>query len=138
MKPAPLSPHRQTRRSHAGGFVLLEIVIALGLFAFVATSLTGAIDMIARASTLARQEAQVLRHLDSALAQAVHQPKLEPGTHTIPAGDEGIRTTITVTKAELRTREDVLLTHIFHIHVEAVLADHIGEILRRDIESHVY
>ena len=54
----------------AGGFVMLEIVMALGLFALVAVGMTQALDQIAQTSKLARQEAQLMRALVSPAASA--------------------------------------------------------------------
>jgi hypothetical protein len=121
-----------------GGFVLLEIVMALGLFALVAVGMTQALDQIAQTSTLARQEAQLLRALDSALAEVVHQPELVKSRYDFPRSGDGIDVAAVVEKVELRTREKAILDHMYRIQVDAWLKDGAQEVLRRSIETYVY
>lgn len=64
------------------GYVLLEIIIALGLFSAVAVSLVKALHMTSRTSTLIQEEMQVDRILRSAMIDALSNPNLEEGTET--------------------------------------------------------
>jgi type II secretory pathway component PulJ len=48
--------------------------MAMALFSMVAVGMTKALDQIARTTKSSRQEAQVLRVLESVLAEVSHQP----------------------------------------------------------------
>ena len=88
--PAALRPVPCAGRGDDQGFVLLEIVMALGLFALVAVGMTQALDQIAQTSKLARQEAQLLRALDTALAQVTHLPEFTKARYDFPGTSDGI------------------------------------------------
>lgn len=120
------------------GFVMLEIVMALGLFALVAVGMTQALDQIAQTSKLVRQEAQLLRALDSALAQVVHLPEFKKASYSFPESDEGIEAAAVIERAELYTREKALLDKMYRIQVEAWIKDGTEVVLRRGIETYVY
>jgi type II secretory pathway pseudopilin PulG len=120
------------------GFVMLEIVMALGLFALVAVGMTQALDQIAQTSKLARQEAQLLRALDSALAQVVHLPEFKKSSYAFPESDEGIVASAQIERVDLYTREKALLDKMYRIQVEAWIKNGSEVVLRRGIETYVY
>lgn len=72
------SKHFGNSRSK-GGYLLLEVVLAMGLFALVATGFTKALQYAADASDLAAREMQVTRILQSSLDEALSLPILEEG-----------------------------------------------------------
>jgi predicted amidohydrolase len=117
---------------------MLEIVMALGLFALVAVGMTQALDQIAQTSKLVRQEAQLLRALDSALAQVVHLPEFTKASYSFPESDEGIESAAVIERAELYTQEKALLDKMYRIQVEAWIKDGTEVVLRRGIETYVY
>jgi type II secretory pathway pseudopilin PulG len=121
-----------------GGFVLLEIVMALGLFALVAVGMTQALDQIAQTSRLARQEAQLLRALDSALAEVVHQPEFKKTSYRFPRSGDGIDAAAVIERVELRTREKSLLDKMYRVQVDAWIKDGSEVVLRRSMETYVY
>lgn len=126
-------------RSGCGqGFALLEIILALGLFSLVAVGLTRALDMIAQTSRQARQEAQVLRVLESVLAEVSHQPELKPTTVTFPKSADHVEARATISKAELITKDKTQLDHIFHIQAEAWIEDGRKKALKRQMQTYVY
>lgn len=120
------------------GFVLLEIVMALGLFALVAVGMTQALDQIAQTSKLGRQEAQLVRALDSALAQVVHLPEFKKSSYAFPESDEGIEARALVERVELYTQEKSLLDKMYRVQVEAWIKDGSDVVLQRGIETYVY
>lgn len=130
--------HSPIKNSSRSGFVLLEIVMALGLFALVAVGLTQALDQIAQTSTLSRQEAQLLRVMDSVLAEVVHQPEFKQAQYDFPPTAEGIRAHASIERAEVYSREKTLLDHLYRIQVNVSLFDDSTEVLRRSIETYVY
>ncbi len=129
-------PFAGRRSGH--GFVLLEIVMALGLFALVAVGMTQALDQIAQTSRLARQEAQVLRALDTALAQVTHLPEFTKKRYDFPGTADGIDAAATIERVELYTQEKAQLDKMYRIQVEAWIKDGSNVVLRRGIETYVY
>ena len=130
-------PHDAFNR-RARGFVLLEIVMALGLCALLAVGMTQALEQISQTSKLARQEAQLLRALDSALAEVVHQPEFKQASYRFARSDDGIDAAATVERVELFTQEKMLLDKMYRIQVDAWITDGAEEVLRRSIETYVY
>jgi Tfp pilus assembly protein PilV len=61
------------------GFLLLEVVLAMGIFALAATGFTLALQKAADASDMAAREMQVTRMLQSSLDAAISIPVLEEG-----------------------------------------------------------
>ena len=66
-------------KSRNNGYLLLEVVIALGIFALAATGFTIALHKSADASDMAAREMQITRILQSSLDEAISIPNLEEG-----------------------------------------------------------
>ena len=107
------------------GYVLLEILIALGLFAAVTASLTKALHMTGRTAMMIQDEIRVDRILRSAMTDALTNPNLEEGSETVDlteiTGDEesfftGQIETI-VEPIELENEDGQLLQNMFRIEV---------------------
>ena len=75
--------HRIPRRGRHQGYVLLEIIIALTVFAVVVTGLASALHSSLDAANRLRRQAAVRRGLESILVEAKQKPKREemPMTH---------------------------------------------------------
>ena len=129
-------PRKITSRSQ--GFVLLEIVLAIGLFSIVAVSMTRALDQVARTSRAARSEGQVLRVLESVLAEVVHQPKLKVGGVHFDAGADGVEADASIEHIELLTRNKQKLDHMFLIQVKAWIPDGRSRLFAREMKTYVY
>lgn len=107
------------------GYVMMEIVIALGLFSAVAVSLVKALHMTSRTAATIQDELRVERILSSAMTDALSQPNLEEGSETVDlteiTGDEmsfftGQIETI-VEPLELENEDGQLLQNMFRIEV---------------------
>lgn len=120
------------------GFALLEIILALGLFSLVAVGMTQALDQIAKTSMQSRQEAQVLRMLESVLAEVSHQPELKPTTVNFPKSADGVDARASIIKVQLITKDKTELDHMFRIEAEAWLDTGRKQSLRRRMETYVY
>jgi len=120
------------------GFALLEILMALALFSMVAVGMTRALDQIAQAAGSSRKEAQVLRVLESVLAEVAHQPVLKPKTVTFPKTADEIDASATIEKVKLFTQDKVELNNIFRVTAEAWLADGTKKAMKRRMETYVY
>ena len=122
----------------SGGFALLEILLALALFALVSVGMTQAIDGIAKTTTAARQEAQVLRVLESVLAEVAHQPEFKATTLTFPKTADNIDASASIEAVELITKDKTPLDHIFRVRAEAWIADGSKRRIVRTMETYVY
>ena len=120
------------------GFALLEILLAIALFALVSVGMTQAIDGIAKTSNQARQEAQVLRVLESVLAEVAHQPEFKATSITFNPTADGIDASATIEKVKLITKDKVELDHMFRIRAEAWITDGRARRLKRSMETYVY
>lgn len=112
------------RRLRAG-YVMMEILIALGLFSSVAVSLVTALNMTSRTAVLIQEELEVTRILQSAMTDAISNPDLEEGSVSVDlteiTGDEssfqrGQIETI-VEPIELENEDGQLLQNMFRIEV---------------------
>ena len=122
----------------AGGFVLLEIILALALFAMVATSMTVAIHQMADASRSSRDEGRVLRKLESVIAEVTHRDELGPQVLTLPAGDDGVAAEAVITEADLRTMQKARLDRIYLITADAWVEDGASRRMKRHLETYAY
>ncbi|MEM7014570.1 MAG: type II secretion system protein [Verrucomicrobiota bacterium] len=117
-------------RKHQRGFVLLEVVLAIGLFAIVATAMVVALDRLANASTSARKEAILLRKLETLMTEAAHSGlQLQNGTTEFPADQSGV-------EAVVEIAEETNLGDLFRITVRARFAESPDE--ERQLEQVVY
>lgn len=123
---------------HSSGFVLLEVILALAIFATVAVGMTNALDQMARSARAGRQEAQVLRVLESVLAEVAHQPELKPKSFSFPLTDDRIGAAAGVEKIKLFTRNKQMLDHMFLIRAEAWFQDGREQLMKRTMETYVY
>lgn len=112
-------------RSLRGGYVLLEIIIALGLFSAVAVSLVKALHMTSQTASMIQDELKIDRILRSAMIDVLSNPNLEEGSETVDltdiTGDEvsfftGQIETI-IEPMELENEEGQLLQNMFRIEV---------------------
>jgi type II secretory pathway pseudopilin PulG len=128
--------HLPTRRS--SGFALLEILLAIALFAMVAGGMTMALNGIARTTTQARQEAQVLRVLESVLAEVAHLPEFKAMKYQFPKTADNIDAAASIEKVRLLTKDKVELDHMFRIHAEAWISEGGSRRLVRTMQTYVY
>jgi type II secretory pathway pseudopilin PulG len=131
--------HRQTTVTGTrAGFVLLEIVFALALFGIVCVSLSEALQQIARTSQVVRKEGQVIRVLESVLAEVSHAPEFKPGSFRFDPGADGVAAEASISKIKLFTKNKQELDHLFRIHVQAWIPDGREKTVKREMETFVY
>jgi hypothetical protein len=104
----------------------------------VAVGMTQAIDAIARTSNDSRMEAQVLRVLESVLAEVAHQPEFKATSITFNPTADGIDASATIEKVKLITKDKVELDHMFRIRAEAWISDGRSRRMKRSMETYVY
>ena len=120
------------------GFALLEILLAIALFALVSVGMTQALNSIAQTTTAARQEAQVLRVLESVLAEVAHQPEFKATKIDFPKTADHIDASATIEKVRLFTRDKAELDHVFRVRAEAWISDGTSRRIVRSMETYVY
>jgi len=120
------------------GFLLLEVILALGVFGIAATGFAVALHRMAAAAQMAQNELRITRILDSALDETLSLPVLEEGEVTSSVGETGIELKTSVTPLDkLENDEGQLLQEMFAIKVEARWrAD--GQWKQRDVETWRY
>lgn len=132
------TPSHRYPRVAQRGFVLLEIILAMALFSIVAVGMTRALDQIAQTSKGARMEAMVLRVLESVLAEVSHQPEFKKTSVNFPRTADGVDASARIEKIELRTKDKVVLDHLFIVRADAWLSDGRDQLFKRSMETYVY
>ncbi len=117
----------KTRRPRRRGFLLLEVLLALGVFGIAATGFAMALDRTADLATLAQRKVKITRLLESALAEAMSYPVLEEGVTSVAVeemveADLQIDTTIELLP-EIENEDGQLLQEMYRIEVRAVWWD---------------
>ncbi|MEK7949902.1 type IV pilus modification PilV family protein [Luteolibacter soli] len=119
------SPQRRNRhqRRHAAGFLLMEVILAIGVFAIAVTGFTLALSRTADLAEQGRRELTITRLLQSSLAEAMSYPVLEEGKTSV-AVDEmkeaGMEIeTIVELLPEMENEDGQLLQEMYRIEVAA-------------------
>jgi type II secretory pathway pseudopilin PulG len=115
--------HGRGMRRAPKGFLLLEVLLALGVFAMAATGFAIALHRTADLAGAAQRELRINRLLESALAREMSQPVLEEGTKSEAVDEmanEGmeIETTIEL-MPEIENEDGQLLQEMYRIEVVA-------------------
>lgn len=107
-------------RKKTKGFLLLEVVLALAVFAIACTGLTVAFHRMAGAASLAQSELRITRILDSALTEQLSMPTLEEGVAQIPVEGTDIELDVVIEPVEdMENQDGELLQQMFHIKIIA-------------------
>ena len=117
----------KTRRPRRRGFLLLEVLLALGVFGMAATGFAMALHRTAELASLAQRKVKITRLLESALAEAMSYPVLEEGVTSVAVeemveADLQIDTTIELLP-EIENEDGQLLQEMYRIEVRAVWWD---------------
>jgi hypothetical protein len=102
------------------GFMLLEVVLAVGIFAAAATGFVIALNQMAATAEMAQREMRVTRILHSALHEALSIPQLEEDEYTTEVIETGmeIKTRIEIID-DLENQDGQLLQEMFRIEITA-------------------
>lgn len=124
-----------TRPTRKRGFMLLEVVLALGVFASAATGFVIALNRMAATAEMAQREMRVTRILDSALQEAISLPELEEGTTTTTVIETGMEIdTLIEILDNLENQDGQLLQDMFRIEITANWYEN-GEWRKRSVET---
>jgi type II secretory pathway pseudopilin PulG len=107
-------------KKRRGGFLLLEVVLALGIFTSAAIGFALALQKAVDASDLIEREMQIMRILQSSLYEAMAQPQLEEGRNTQLLKERGIEIDTETKKLEkIENQDGQLLQDMWLIKVTA-------------------
>lgn len=122
------------------GFLLLEMVLALGVFGIAATGFAVALHRMAAAANLAQKELRITRILDSALDETLSLPILEEGETESEIGEDEntikLLTTIELLD-EMENEDGQLLQEMYRIEVKAIWSEN-REPQERSVETWRY
>jgi type II secretory pathway pseudopilin PulG len=104
-----------------GGFLLLEVIIAMTFFCIVVLSLVVALQRTAKAAEIARDEVKLSRILESAMKEAISVPVLEEGTTTAVIDELKLEVDTVVEPLELENQDGQMLQGMFRIKVMALM-----------------
>jgi type II secretory pathway pseudopilin PulG len=120
------------------GFLLLEVILAIAIFAIACTALTVALHRMSDAAALAQSELRIARILDSALTEQLSFPTLEEGEFQIPIEDSDIELDVEIIPIEdLENQDGELLQQMFHIIITANWFEN-GQNQSRSVETWRY
>jgi len=127
-----------TYKKSGAAFVMLEAVLALGLFATVATAMAVALNQLSSASTLMRREALLLRQMESAMTEAAHRRPLTAKFETRPEDEFGVRLETQIAPVNLTSERGEALDGIYEVTVTAILDDGSEQGMRRALGQLVF
>ena len=97
----------------------MEVVLALFIFAIVATSFTKALNTLWRSTTFVKEELVITQILDSALHETLYLQQLEEGTTEIYIEERDVNVETLVVPLELENEEGALLQQMWQVTVIA-------------------
>ena len=128
-------PARQRRRFR--GFLLLEVVLALAVFAAAGVSFAVIFQQMGKSASLTQAELRMTRVLDSALDETLSLPTLEEGEWSTTT-DDGVELVTTVEILdEMEAEDGQILQDMFKIVVRARWFE-MGEAKERAVETWRY
>jgi hypothetical protein len=102
------------------GYLLLEVVLAIAVFAIACTGLTVAFHRMSAAASLAQSELRITRILDSALTEQLSLPMLEEGVTQVSIEGSDIELDVVIEPIEdMENQDGELLQQMFHIRIIA-------------------
>jgi hypothetical protein len=105
------------------GFVLLEAILALALFATVAVGFTTAISRLSAAATSAGERMRIQRMLETLLTEASKAVEFEEGEEGLGPDGKGVYYTRVIEEMELENMDGQALQNMFRIAILAEWTD---------------
>lgn len=133
MSPCPLQrPRRRDRR----GMVLLEVMMALTIFALVAFALVKTLDGSFETAEARNQIDIVVRGLDNQLA-LLHESRLLPGAQDLPDDGSGITYHLEIAQEQMQDQKRQPVPNMYRATITATWTLH-GQANERDVSELVY
>jgi type II secretory pathway component PulJ len=106
-------------RKRRRGFLLMEVVLAMMIFAVMSVGFTRALSAMRRNSQLVSEQMQIAQVVDSALTEALTLSSLEEGETLSDVGENNMEVLTIVEPLELENEEGKILQQMFRITVTA-------------------
>lgn len=103
--------------------MLLEIILAIGLFAVVATAMVAALDKLSGATISARKEAVCLRKLNSVITEIQHSRSFRTGLVEFPADGSGVAVLAEIEPESLSNENGQSLPDLYRVTATARFPD---------------
>jgi len=115
---------QRVRGRRPRGFLLLEVILAIGIFGMAAVGFAVAINRTADAASMAQRRMMITRILDSSLTEALSLPVLEEGVTTVTLDETLGGTAIEIDTLiepleEMMNQDGEILQQMFRIQVSA-------------------
>lgn len=116
--------YRNSMKSRTDGFLLLEIIVSIALFAMVGTAMVAALHHLSQTSNMARDEIAMHRRFESVLAEIAYGSgdQLPTGSVTYPPDGSGISVNVKIIPAILTNAKGESLDSIYEVTMTATLA----------------
>ena len=113
-----ISPrHQQAKSSQRSGFLLMEVVLALMVFAVMSVGFTRALSAMRKNSSLIEERMKVAQVIDSALREAMTLQSLEEGSTLTDVEENEMEVLTLVEPMEIENEEGRILQQMFRITV---------------------
>ncbi|MDA7889969.1 prepilin-type N-terminal cleavage/methylation domain-containing protein [Akkermansiaceae bacterium] len=106
-------------RKRRRGFLLMEVVLAMMIFAVMSVGFTRALSAMRKNSRLVSEQMQIAQVVDSALTEALTLSSLEEGETLSVVGENNMEVLTIVEPLELENEEGRVLQQMFRITVIA-------------------
>ena len=107
-------------RGRENGFMMAEVILALGIFTIVATSYSKALATLWRTTAYVKEKQVITQIMDSALNEALYLQRLEEGTTEVYIEERDLDLeTIVVPLEEMETIDGNFLQNMWQVTVIA-------------------
>jgi len=123
------------RGTKEAGFSLLEVIMAMALFAIAAVSLAEALNVISLTVSDSIEDAEVREMLRAALLEATRDPNLEPEVRETNENEQGIYFKIETALITLENQDGEPLADLYEVRVTAFKRGALGKSDELDVAS---
>jgi len=110
-------------KGKSGGFLLMEIIVSIALFALVGTAMVAALQHMAKNSRASRSEIAIYRRIDSVLAEVVFGAgdRLPLGKTVFPADGSGVSVVVEIAPETLLDAGGAALDSLYRVRADGTL-----------------
>lgn len=108
---------KRAPQSASGGFLLMEVVLSLMIFAIIATAYTKAMSSVWRNSTYIKDELIITQILDNTLLETLYYPTLEEGSREVYVAERDMNIETNISELQLENEEGIVLPQMWEVRV---------------------
>jgi prepilin-type N-terminal cleavage/methylation domain-containing protein len=109
-----------SRPSRKAGFTILELLMAMALFAIAAVSLAEALNVISLTVTETIEESELREQLRAVMLEVSRDPNVTAETRETEANEQGLAFRIDIERLELDNEKGQSLANLFSVKVTAI------------------